>query len=246
MKTIRKILYLILIPVSTFSQVQESSGTTSEFEWTIKEAQELAEKQNDPEKWNNEMLQLEMESFNGYPASDFPLYLSPFPIPEYETTGNGTSGSDFEIGGKKIMGRSAFVKRGPHNEFLFSDKNTNEMVYFTILTIDDNVENPNVTLASSRNHPHYFAQGTLNNTTKSKVDWIAIQAADQNAYAVVNGKIFDLRVGRIILAAPQNDGSIRFYQTDAGPMSVDQLENYIDELRSNPGAIDFFTREGNI
>ena len=246
MKTTLKIIFLMLMPASTFSQVQESAGTTSEYEWTIKEARELAEKQNDPEKWNIEMLQSEMENFNGSPASDFPLHLSPFPVPEYETTGNGTSGSDFEIEGKNIISRSALVKRGPHNEFLFTDENAKEMVYFTILTIDDNVENPNVTLASSRNHPHYFAQGSLNSSTKSKVDWIAIQAADQNAYAVVNGKVFDLRVGRVILAAPQKDGSIRFYQSKAGPMSVAHLQDYLNDLMSRKMTINFFTQKGNI
>ena len=246
MNTTLKVLFLMMIPASTFSQVQESAGTTSEIEWTIKEARELAEKQNDPKEWNTEMLESEIDLGKEYPSPDLPLHMSPFPIPEYNTKGNGTTGSEFEIAGRKIISRSVFVKRGEHCAFLFNEEISNEAVYFTIVVLDDNVENPNLTLASSRNHPHYFAQGTLNSTTKSKVDWIALQAADQNAYAVVNGKIFDLRVGRVLLAAPQNDGSVRFYQTDAGPMSVDQLDNYIDELRSNPGAIDFFTQKGNI
>jgi hypothetical protein len=72
------------------------------------------------------------------------------------------------------------------------------------------------------------------------VDWIAVQLADKNAYAIINSRLFDLRVGRLILAAPQKDGSIRFYQTDAPLMNAKERKKYIKNMNADSKMIRFF------
>ncbi|WP_296354825.1 hypothetical protein [Winogradskyella sp.] len=114
------------------------------------------------------------------------------------------------------------------------------------MTIADSLKTENPVIATSRNHPHYLAQGSLNKSSKSRVDWVAIQLADKNAYSIVNARIFDLRVGRLILVAPQKDGSIRFYQTQAPTMNLNEREKFIENLKTQPKAIAFFSDHNNI
>lgn len=209
----------------------------------MEKAKKQAEDYNDPSKWETETLNMEVESLNKYPQLDFPLYQSPFPTPKYTSPGNGNGGIESEIAHKNIIGHYAIVAKGEHSEYLFKkikDSTEKYATYFAILTISDGQYSKSPVEASSRNHPHYFSQGSLNTTTKSRVDWVALQLADKNAYAIVNGRIFDLNVGRIIFAAPQIDGSIRFYQTDAPPMSMKEKEDFIEELKTDENAKKFF------
>ena len=217
--------------------------------WTLEKARKHARDYNDSTKWETETLDMEVENLKKYSQLDFPLYQSPFPTPKYSSPGNGNGGIESKIANKNIVGHYAIIGKGEHSEHLFKKiKDTTEKyaTYFAILTISDGKDSRSPVEASSRNHPNYFSQGSLNTSTKSRVDWVAIQLADKNAYAIVNGRIFDLRVGRIILAAPQKDGSIRFYQTDAPPMSTKDKDKYIEELKTDENAKEFFGAETNI
>jgi hypothetical protein len=201
---------------------------------------------NSPEKWDTKTLEMEIENLEKYPALDLPLFDSPFPTPEYASPGNGNGTIETEIGGKNIIGHNVFIGRGEHSEHLFKNAEDTYITYFTILTISDGKETENPVMATSRNHPHYLSQGSLNTSTKSRVDWIATQLADKNAYAIVNSRFFDLRVGRLILVAPQKDGSIRFYQTDASPMDSAELKKFIEALKTDRKTMGFFNNEDNI
>ncbi|WP_456438739.1 hypothetical protein [Psychroserpens sp.] len=60
-------------------------------------------------------------------------------------------------------------------------------------------------------------------------------------------RLFDLRIGRIILIAPKNDGTLRSLQIDSPPMLSDEMDDYIkDLLKNNSQIIDFFTKHDNI
>ena len=237
---------VFIMPVASLAQDDDSAIVSNEFIWNEHTAAKQAEKFNSPATWDMEVLQSEIDFLKEFPSPDYPLHMSPFPTPDYTTNGNGSKGSSLKISGKPVIGHSAIVNRGKHSEFLFKDENNRQAVYFTILSIDNGLEEPNPIVVSSRNHPNYFAQGSLNSNSENRVDWVAIQSADQNAYAVVNGKIFDLRLGRVILAAPQQDGSIRFFQTKCGPMSTADLDSYLQRLKTDKKAIEFFSKGGNI
>ena len=55
--------------------------------------------------------------------------------------------------------------------------------------------------------------------------------------------MFDLRIGCLILVASYKDGSIRFYRTEAPLMNSDERKKYIENLKTEPKAIEFF---GNV
>ena len=214
--------------------------------WNLEKAKKQASDFNSSDTWDTETLEMEVGYIDALTSLDFPLFNSPFPTPEYESPGNGNSPIETEIGGKKIIGHTVIIGKGEHSEYLFKNLNDEYITYFTILTISDGMETENPVSATSRNHPHYLSQGSLNTSSKSRVDWIATQFADKNAYGIVNTRIFDLRVGRLILVAPQKDGSIRFYQTEAPTMNSDEREKFIENLKTEPKAIEFFSDENNI
>lgn len=236
----------ILFSCNSQSEKAEKKDTINEPLWTLEKAKKMASDFNSPEKWDNKTLEMEVENLEKYPPSDFPLFESPFPTPEYSSPGNGNGPIQTAIGGKNIIGHNVIIGRGEHSEHLFKNTDDKYVTYFTILTIADGKETGNPVSATSRNHPHYLSQGSLNTSTKSRVDWIATQLADENAYAIVNSRLFDLRVGRLILVAPQKDGSIRFYQTDAPPMNSVEREKFIEDLKTDQKAIEFFKNENNI
>ena len=225
---------------------KEQLDEKMEWNWDIEKAKKQAESFNDSTKWERNTLKMEVEILHKYPRLDLPLFESPFPTPEYSSPGNGNGNIETEIGGKKIAGHYVIIGNGEHSAHLFKNPNDEYFTYFTILTISDGKDLGNPVSATSRNHPHYLSQGSLNTSSESRVDWIAVQLADKNAYAIVNSRFFDLRVGRLILAAPQKDGSIRFYQTDAPPLNNEDREKYLESLKVNDTVINFFSNKNNI
>ncbi|QRM89428.1 hypothetical protein FG167_09310 [Lacinutrix sp. WUR7] len=241
-------IFLLGILTSCYSQSEKAvkKDTIAAPFWTLEKAKKMASDFNSPAKWDTKTLEMEIENLEAYPPMDFPLYTSPFPTPDYESPGNGNGSIEIEIGGKKIIGQTVIIGRGEHSEYLFQNLNDAYITYFTILTIADGMDTENPVLATSRNHPHYLSQGSLNTSSKSRVDWVATQFADKNAYGIVNTRIFDLRIGRLILVAPQKDGSIRFYQTEAPTMNAEEREKFIENLKTEPKVIEFFNNENNI
>uniref|UniRef100_UPI00257F4286 hypothetical protein n=1 Tax=Proteiniphilum sp. UBA5510 TaxID=1947286 RepID=UPI00257F4286 len=98
----------------------------------------------------------------------------------------------------------------------------------------------------SRNNPDYIGQGFVK-TKNGEVDYVAFLTADRNEYAIVNMRLFNLKHGRIILIAPQKDGTIRSLQLKSEQVfSIDNIESYIDDLINQKNVKDFFTSKGNI
>lgn len=90
-----------------------------------------------------------------------------------------------------------------------------------------------------------MGQGQFN-TKDSKVDYIAFLTADRNNYAIVNGRLFNLRLGRTVLIAPQKDGTFRSMRIDSPLMSADDIRTYVDSLITEPKVRSFFAAPGNI
>lgn len=236
----------MLASCNSESKKKDNNDLAIEPFWNLEKAKKQALDFNSSDTWDTKTLEMEIGYIDALTSLDFPFFTSPFPTPEYESPGNGNSSIETEIGGKKIIGHTVIIGRGEHSEHLFKTITDEYITYFTILTIADSLKTENPVIATSRNHPHYLAQGSLNKSSKSRVDWVAIQLADKNAYSIVNARIFDLRVGRLILVAPQKDGSIRFYQTQAPTMNLNEREKFIENLKTQPKAIAFFSDHNNI
>ncbi|WP_209405789.1 hypothetical protein [Pseudozobellia sp. WGM2] len=178
-----------------------------------------------------------------------------FPVPDYDlidTTFNGLGNSGnwkgFDLKDKKIIYHSLYINKNAINQEFIDDK-PNE-VFFTIAVLTDSIDlkrysHTNVSI-TSRNHPHYIGQGFVK-TKSNEIQFISFLTADRNDYAIVNMRLFDLRIGRIILIAPQKDGTLRSLQLNSTIMSSQEMDEHIENLMSNDKkVIEFFTKPDNI
>ena len=64
----------------------------------------------------------------------------------------------------------------------------------------------------SRNHPDVVSEGYVRISPTDKVDFVSFRAANNDAYAIVNMRLFNLNDGCIVIIVPQEDGSLRSMQ----------------------------------
>ena len=96
------------------------------------------------------------------------------------------------------------------------------------------------------NHPDYLGQGFVK-TKDNRIDYLAFQTPENNCYAIVNARIFDLKYGKTILIAPQKDKTLRFLQKNQGKIiASDSIKKYTDKLITEKSIIEFFEHNGNI
>jgi len=243
-------LLIILISLLAFScNVQEKDNL---FQWTLKQERIHNENRNDSTKrslkcWENDSINF---SLNGKP-----MIKGVFPVPDYDfadSTFNGVGYSGdwkgYALKSRKVIYHSLYVNKSNVNKEFINDK-PNE-VFFSIVILTDSIDLKKYTHTgvsiSSRNHPHYIGQGFVK-TKSNEIDFTAFISADRNSYAIVNMRLFDLRIGRLILIAPKKDGTMRSLQLDSPIMSSDETDKHIKELLGNNNkVIEFFTKTGNI
>lgn len=207
--------------------------------WTVNDAIQLARDFNTPSTWDTATFNMEVSYAEVLVEYDVPLRLTPFPTPTYNSPGNGAGYFNIHIDGINLSGHTLTIARGEHSEHLFSDQEASEVHYFTLLTIADSATQEDPIIASSRNHPNYVGQGRLNPGDRTQIDWVAMQTADGQAYAIVNGRLFDLRAGRVVIASPQPDSSVLFYQTNAGVLGQPEWSAYLEGLDEDLIAAEF-------
>ena len=245
-----KTIILIILILTYSCKSQEKS----EFKWNLEKERIHNENRTDSTKWGFKNWKEDSLSVN-YNLKLKPIVYGVFPVPKYELTdstfnGLGNSGDweGFDLNDKKIIYHSLYVKKNAVNRKFINDK-PNE-VFFTIAVLTDSIDlkgysHTNV-FSTSRNHPHYVGQGFVK-TKSNEIDFISFLTADRNNYAIVNMRLFDLRIGRIILIAPKKDGTLRSLQLNSPIMSSEEMDEYIKNLMSNDkNVIDFFTKKDNI
>lgn len=245
----KSILVSALFLILTFSCKSQKEEV---FIWNLEKERIHNENRNDSTKWSQKNWKADTQNLE---LSGKPMMEGIFPVPKYElidTTFNGLGNSGswkgVELKGKKIIYHSLYVNKHSLNSAFIKDK-PNE-VFFAIAVLTDSVDlkgytHTNVNI-SSRNHPHYVGQGFVK-TKSNEIDFLSFLTADRNDYAIVNMRLFDLRIGRIILIAPQKDGTLRSLQLDSGIMSSEEMDKHLKNLMSSDkNVIDFFTKKGNI
>lgn len=104
--------------------------------------------------------------------------------------------------------------------FYFNNQVKNDYTFFSIainissdnLTQEISSNNIQVDI-TSRNHPNYLATGKIFNG-QSEIVFQAFYTGDDHSYAIVNQRLFDLSLGKLILIKSINDGSLRALQLD--------------------------------
>ncbi len=201
-----------------------------------------------PDTWDMKMLNDDISRISYHKDSQLPME-GIFPEPHYEIQMKGTFSSSGNVGGEvRLEGRNIFY------ESFFTGRNVNnapyigekeDEIFFLILVLTDEDENEYNSHISSRNNPDIMGQGRFD-TKDSKVDYIAFLTADRDNYAIVNGRLFNLRFGRTILVAPQKDGTFRSMQIDSPLMGADDIRVYVDSLIVESKVRGFFVAPGNI
>lgn len=224
---------------------------------TVKWSKGLEEKhlknRQDSSTWDTELLRRDIESNKERAAR--PMRYGAFPVPKYELlgkesfkgVGNGGNFSGIDINGKKIIYSYFLVNRNAFTQKFIGNK-SNE-VFVTIVTLTDLIDTINYSHAGvqviSRNNPDYIGQGFFK-TKNDEIDYVAFLTANRNEYAIINMRLFDLKNGRIILVAPQKDGSLRSMQINPPILDDKELVNYIDKLLKQEAVRQFFVDTNNI
>jgi len=210
----KSITFILLILVFTCKDQEKES----EFEWNLDKERIHNENRNDSTKWslNNWKADTPINKLDG-----IPIINGVYPVPEYElidSTFNGLGNlgnwKGFGLKDKKTICHSLYVNNNGVNKEFIKDR-PNE-VFFTIAVLTDSIDLKRYTHTdvsiTSRNHPHYVGQGFVK-TKSNEIDFVSFLTADRNDYAIVNMRLFDLRIGRITLIAPKKDGTLRFFIT---------------------------------
>lgn len=212
---------------------------------------------NDSTTWNDKLFRNDLSRIND--KKNGPFEYGVFPVPNYDLIGKGSftglgnygytgaQGYFKKVKDKKILFNSFFVMKNTLNNIPIDEKEN--LIFFQIIMLTDYIDSQNFThLGSeiiSRNHPDYIGQGFYK-TKNNKIDYAAFITHDQNSYAIINTRIFDLKYGKTILIAPQKDKSLRSMQIVSPILSSKEIDEYTDLLLRKKEVIQFFTHEKNI
>lgn len=248
----KKILSILILSIIIFSCSYRPSEIKPENEqWDSLKREQYLGYRNDSSTWDKEMLENDKQ-FIG--IGDFgPFELGAFPVPNYDIIGEGsfkgmgTLYEEFQLNDKNILMNGFSVGRNELNKGRL--KNMKDEVFFQILVLTDTIDSVNYKLNQSivisRNHPDYLGQGFIK-TKNNRIDYFAFQTAENNSYAIINTRIFDLSFGKVILIAPQKDKSLRSLQIKSTQMTSDSIVQFINKLLMNKKIIDFFENNENI
>lgn len=169
-------------------------------------------------------------------GTKLPLNNGVFPVPEYESSGNGNIENKIQIGNHQFIQQSVFVYQGDYNTSFFDGVTDpdQELIYFTLLVKTTHQDSANQIMSSSRNHPTYLSQGIVHLEKNQTIKWLASHNSSlNNDMAIVNMKHFDLTKGRLIIVIPMQDGSLRFTQINVKQESIYSLGQMIQKQGSD-------------
>lgn len=196
------------------------------------------ERREDSTTWNQKMLAQDIEDIGFYDNAG-PMKPGVFPEPDYDLIGQGSFDGVFSggtiwrpdtINGKAIGALSFGVGNNAWNRpFMGTDTS---QVFFTLVTVIDTLNADGYPVMSSlilsRNNPDVMGECTIQNTVSS-VECIAFITAENDRYAIVNMRLFNLKYGDVIVIAPQKNGSFRSLQIKATPRNKGANNRFIKQ-----------------
>lgn len=178
-----------------------------------------------------------------------------FPYPDYDSiskktfSGIGTLGNFYGINldGKKIVYTSFSENKNSLNSYRVKENNK---IFFSILVLTDFIDEKDFTSMKSqivsRNFPDVIGQGFIK-TKQNKIDFSAFITLENDEFAIVNMKLYNLKYGNILLIAPQKDGSLRSLQIKEDiSLTTENLKSYLENLLTKPEIKTFFLNKNAI
>lgn len=205
-------------------------------QWTSEWQKQFLSDRENPEKWDSSQYIEDLQNLSKYRHS--PLRMGAFPVPNYGLypgTFDGVAAANFDIhlpSGQRI----ACVVSGNSKTALNASR-INDIDFFFILAVvtdlpQDTISYDDVNVdVISRNHPDVISQGYVRTSQTDKIDFVSFRAANNDAYAVVNMRLFNLNYGNIVIIVPQEDGSLRSMQINTDELLTFQtFRQYITSL----------------
>lgn len=233
------ILFTLYVPFLNYAQNKTSFSQ-------IREKQ--LKYQNREDKLDFKRMQMELLETDSINKGPFTYGI--FPYPDYDSissksfSGIGTTGNFYGINleGKKIVYASFSENINTLNNYRVRENN---QIFFTILVLTDFVDEKDFTSMKSqivsRNFPDVIGQGYIK-TKSNKIDFTAFITLENEQFAIVNLKLYNLKYGNVILIAPQKDGSLRSIQVkNTRNITNESLKSNLDELLRKQEIIQFFT-----
>ena len=126
----------------------------------------------------------------------------------------------------------------------------NNKIFFSILVLTDFIDEKDFTSMKSqivsRNFPDVIGQGFIK-TKQNKIDFSAFITLENDEFAIVNMKLYNLKYGNILLIAPQKDGSLRSLQIKEDiSLTTENLKSYLENLLTKPEIKTFFLNKNAI
>lgn len=209
--------------------------------------------QNQEEYLDFERMKKELSEKDGINKGPFTYEV--FPYPDYDSISNKTFSGiatlanfyGINLNGKKIVYTSFSENKNKLNSYRIKENNR---IFFTILVLTDYVDEKDFssmkTQIVSRNFPDVIGQGFIK-TQKNKIDFSAFATIENDEFAIVNMKLYNLKYGNFILIAPQKDGSLRILQIKPqSELTSDILKKYIEGLLETKQTIEFFINDKTI
>jgi len=241
----KRILFVGLFIISIISC--SVKNTSNQNNWSESKRLEHLHNVNDSTTWDYEMFENDK---NDEDLGDLgPFEIGAYPVPKYDLLGKGSFkglgiiGDKFPMKNKTIVMNSFFVKKNEFNKHRLKDKK--DEIFFQIIISTDTIDNVNHNLSGnfvlSRNHPDYLGQGFIK-TKNNRIDYLAFQTPENNAYAIINTRIFDLNYGKTILIAPQKDKTLKSLQIKSPELTSDSILEYTKKLIKENKIIEFFEK----
>lgn len=207
-------------------------------QWTSEWQKRFLSDRENPEKWDSAHYIEDLQNLSNYKHS--PLRMGVFPVPDYDLypgTFDGIVAANFDIHLPSDQ-RIVCVVNGNSKTTLNAPKiGDNDVDFFFVLAVatdlpQDTISYDDVNVDGiSRNHPDVISQGYVRTSQTDKVDFVSFRAANNDAYAVVNMRLFNLNDGNIVIIVPQEDGSLRSMQINPEELlTFHTLRQYITSL----------------
>ena len=227
----QKILTIIIFGL-LFSSCQKKEKlnsldkNTEVNKWNIEKLSIRANQHLDSTKWDLELLNQDIETYNKYSEifQSYPLNKSPFPVAEYDYA---VSSIPFVIELDSVVFKGVRIGEYENSE---SEKIIDKLTLLILTNDKDAEEN---TLVDSRNYPYLVAQGIFK-VTNNEFDWVFSASPDGFSTLILNMKLFDLRFGETIIIYPQTDKSFFYEQIKDSPNNYGNFEDFQKSIIANP------------
>ena len=229
------IIIIMLYNISVYGQLIWDKEAKIEYE----------QYRRDSLSWDQKTFEIDLQNFKNLKKSG-----GIFPVPDYDLVGEKSFvGLGFDgvnlgmtINEKTFVYYCFFAKRNTfNNQFI---NNLEEDVFFIIAVSTDHIDKTRLSHMEasifSRNHPNYLAEGHCK-TKNNLINYSAFITGDRDSYAIINHRIFDLNIGKMILIVPQKDQSLRSMQIEIPTLSLEDTKKYVEnKLKNDKKLVDFY------